>query len=139
MFFQLFLGGITLKMMPSENGSMLSTNSSSAFPPRVIIYPHEERKRRFPRQGHQNTNLVHLLQFQRNQTKARHELVQTLFPEIIISLFLCVTRLGDLIEVFGATKELLLALLIIPEHRQIRLGVFQFFYRREVNVKTWRR
>lgn len=36
-FFQLFFGGMTLKMMPSENGSMLSTNSSSALPPRVII------------------------------------------------------------------------------------------------------
>lgn len=37
-FRQLFLGGMTLKMIPSENGSMLSTSSSSAFPPSVIIY-----------------------------------------------------------------------------------------------------
>jgi hypothetical protein len=29
---------MTLKMIPSENGSMLSTSSSSAFPPSVIIY-----------------------------------------------------------------------------------------------------
>ena len=35
-----------------------------------------------------NTNLVHLLQLQGNQTKARHELVQTLFPENTILLFL---------------------------------------------------
>jgi len=37
MFFQLFLGGMTLKMMPSEKGSMLSTSSNSALPPSVII------------------------------------------------------------------------------------------------------
>ena len=41
-FFQLFLGGMTLKMIPSEKGSMLSTNSSSALPPRVIIYMGEK-------------------------------------------------------------------------------------------------
>ena len=38
MFFQLFLGGRTLKTIPSEKGSKLSTNSSSASPPRVIIW-----------------------------------------------------------------------------------------------------
>ena len=38
MFFQLFFGGITLKIIPSEKGSILSTSSSSAFPPRVIIW-----------------------------------------------------------------------------------------------------
>lgn len=37
MFFQLFFGGRTLKTIPSENGSRLSTSSSSASPPRVII------------------------------------------------------------------------------------------------------
>lgn len=37
MFFRLFFGGMTLKIMPSENGSILSTNSSSALPPKVII------------------------------------------------------------------------------------------------------
>lgn len=36
-FFQLFLGGLTLKTTPSEKGSKESTNSSSASPPRVII------------------------------------------------------------------------------------------------------
>eukprot|EP00162_Nutomonas_longa_P006808 comp17288_c0_seq1/m.28951 comp17288_c0_seq1/g.28951 ORF comp17288_c0_seq1/g.28951 comp17288_c0_seq1/m.28951 type:complete len:522 (-) comp17288_c0_seq1:1077-2642(-) len=38
MFFQLFLGGRTEKMMPSLNGSSESTSSSSASPPRVIIW-----------------------------------------------------------------------------------------------------
>ena len=38
MFFQDFLGGRTLKTIPSANGSRLSTNSSSASPPRVIIW-----------------------------------------------------------------------------------------------------
>jgi len=38
MFFQLFLGGMTLKTMPSEKGSRLSTSSSSALPPSVIIW-----------------------------------------------------------------------------------------------------
>ena len=38
MFFQLFLGGRTLNTMPSEKGSRLSTSSSSASPPNVIIY-----------------------------------------------------------------------------------------------------
>lgn len=38
MLFQLFFGGITLNEMPSEKGSRLSTSSSSALPPRVIIY-----------------------------------------------------------------------------------------------------
>lgn len=38
MFFQLFFGGITLKFTPSEKGSIVSTRSSSAFPPSVIIY-----------------------------------------------------------------------------------------------------
>jgi hypothetical protein len=33
-----FLGGITLKTMPSEKGSKLSTSSSSALPPIVIIW-----------------------------------------------------------------------------------------------------
>lgn len=36
-FFQLFLGGMTLKMIPSEKGSRESTSSNSAFPPSVII------------------------------------------------------------------------------------------------------
>lgn len=38
MFFQDFLGGITLNRMPSENGSRESTSSSSALPPMVIIW-----------------------------------------------------------------------------------------------------
>lgn len=37
-FFQLFLGGLTLKTTPSEKGSKESTSSSSASPPSVIIY-----------------------------------------------------------------------------------------------------
>lgn len=37
MHFQLFLGGLTLKTTPSENGSKESTSSSSASPPSVII------------------------------------------------------------------------------------------------------
>jgi hypothetical protein len=37
MFFHDFLGGITENIMPSEKGSRLSTSSSSAFPPSVII------------------------------------------------------------------------------------------------------
>lgn len=63
MFFQLFLGGITEKMMPSENGSMLSTSSSSALPPSVIIYEswchlcHGVNER-----NGLDTHLVHLLQ-----------------------------------------------------------------------------
>lgn len=36
MFFQLFFGGMTLKVTPSENGSSESTSSSSAFPPKVM-------------------------------------------------------------------------------------------------------
>ncbi|EEC79458.1 hypothetical protein OsI_20465 [Oryza sativa Indica Group] len=36
MFFQLFLGGLTLKTTPSENGSKESTSSSSASPPSAI-------------------------------------------------------------------------------------------------------
>ena len=125
MFFQLFLGGITLKMMPSENGSILSTNSSSAFPPSVIIYPHVSEV--LPSTRTLRTNLVHLLELQRNQTKARHKLVQPLLPEIIISLFLRIPLLRDLIEVFGTPKKLFLALLVISEYRQIRLVVIQFF------------
>mmetsp|Transcript_13013 Transcript_13013/g.32437 ORF Transcript_13013/g.32437 Transcript_13013/m.32437 type:complete len:317 (-) Transcript_13013:1274-2224(-) len=38
MFFHDFLGGRTLKMMPSVNGSRLSMSSSSASPPSVIIW-----------------------------------------------------------------------------------------------------
>src|SRR4051812_9027665 len=38
MFFQLFLGGMTLNRMPSEKGSSESTSSSSALPPIVIIW-----------------------------------------------------------------------------------------------------
>ena len=38
MFFQLFLGGRTEKTMPSAKGSSESTSSSSASPPRVIIW-----------------------------------------------------------------------------------------------------
>lgn len=38
MFFQDFLGGMTLKRMPSEKGSSESTSSSSALPPIVIIW-----------------------------------------------------------------------------------------------------
>ena len=37
-FFQLFFGGRTLNTIPSENGSRLSTSSSSASPPSVIIF-----------------------------------------------------------------------------------------------------
>jgi hypothetical protein len=36
MFFHDFLGGMTEKTIPSENGSRLSTSSSSALPPSVI-------------------------------------------------------------------------------------------------------
>lgn len=36
-FFQLFLGGLTLNTTPSEKGSKESTSSSSASPPSVII------------------------------------------------------------------------------------------------------
>ena len=38
MFFQLFFGGLTLNTIPSMNGSSESTSSSSASPPRVIIW-----------------------------------------------------------------------------------------------------
>lgn len=37
-FFQLFLGGMTLKRMPSLKGSSESTSSSSAFPPSVMSW-----------------------------------------------------------------------------------------------------
>jgi len=37
-FFQLFFGGMTLNKIPSEKGSRLSTSSSSALPPIVIIW-----------------------------------------------------------------------------------------------------
>ena len=37
MFFQLFFGGLTLKTIPSLNGSRVSTSSSSASPPSVTI------------------------------------------------------------------------------------------------------
>lgn len=37
-FFQLFLGGLTLKTIPSLNGSKLSKSSNSASPPKVIIW-----------------------------------------------------------------------------------------------------
>mmetsp|Transcript_13188 Transcript_13188/g.49311 ORF Transcript_13188/g.49311 Transcript_13188/m.49311 type:complete len:490 (-) Transcript_13188:1977-3446(-) len=38
MFFQLFFGGRTLNTIPSANGSRESTSSSSASPPKVIIW-----------------------------------------------------------------------------------------------------
>lgn len=38
MFFQDFFGGITLKRIPSEKGSRLSTNSNSALPPSVMSW-----------------------------------------------------------------------------------------------------
>lgn len=46
MFFHDFFGGMTEKMMPSLNGSRLSTSSSSAFPPSVIICRRDQQATR---------------------------------------------------------------------------------------------
>src|SRR5882762_10434623 len=110
MFFQHFLGGMTLKIIPSEKGSMLSTNSSSALPPKVIIYVSQINV--VPEKLvniHQNkTHLIHLLQFHRNQAKPSHKLVESLLPKPIVLLFLLVSEVRDVLEVLSAFEELLL-------------------------------
>ena len=126
MFFQLFLGGITLKMIPSENGSRLSTSSSSALPPSVIIC---RLLQLWVRWTEPSTHLVHLLQLQRDQVEPSHELIQTRLPQAVVRSFLRITLASCFLQVLLPILVLCLSLFILPENAQIRLCVLDFLCR----------
>jgi len=126
MFFQLFLGGITLKMIPSENGSRLSTSSSSALPPIVIIC---HLLQLWVRWTEPSTHLVHLLQLQRDQVEPSHELIQTRLPQAVVCSLLRITLASCFLQVLLPVLVLCFSLLILPENAQIRLCVLDFLCR----------
>ena len=119
-FFQLFLGGITEKMIPSENGSILSTSSSSAFPPSVIIC---RRLMKWSRVSVRTVYLIHLFQLRWNRVKTCHEFIQTRFPQIIVSKLAFVTEIRDLLEIVRSRKELFLPFPVLLQDVQIHLDV----------------
>lgn len=71
-------------------------------------------------------NLVHLLELERDSVEARHKLVQSLLPQLIVLLLLLITEIRDLFEILSASQELLLAPLVVLEHVQVRLRILQF-------------
>ena len=56
----------------------------------------------------QRDHLVHLLQLASDDTESRHELVQTLLPQILMEFALLVTEIGDLVELADSLQVLLL-------------------------------
>ena len=125
MFFQLFLGGITLKIIPSENGSSESTSSSSALPPSVIICARGQRGERTARRrrGSPATHLVHLLELHRDDSEALHELAQAQGAEVVRELLRGVALLCDGVEVRGALHELLLASGVLLEDGEVEAAL----------------
>jgi hypothetical protein len=73
-----------------------------------------------------STHLVHLFELQGYGVKTSHELVQTLLPQVIISLLLLVTEFSSILEVLSAPHELLFALLVIFQDVKVGLRVLQF-------------
>lgn len=104
---------------------MLSTSSSSALPPRVIIWNGISVESRHMTHKHY---LVHLFQLKRYQVEASHELVQALLPQVIVFLFLLITQVGDLVKVLSSSQELLFTLLVVLQDVQVRLRIFEFLY-----------
>jgi hypothetical protein len=92
MFFQLFLGGITLNKIPSENGSRLSTSSNSAFPPIVIIF-HEHLIELGA------WHLIHLLESKGDDIESMHKLFKSTFAEIVTELLCSITLSSRLLQI----------------------------------------
>jgi hypothetical protein len=90
---------MTLKIMPSEKGSMLSTSSSSAFPPMVIIYRAAFRDFQTLKK---KSNLVHLFQLARDLVESRHELVKTLFAQGVVFLLALVAFRINCVQILGS-------------------------------------
>jgi hypothetical protein len=120
MFFQLFLGGITLNNIPSENGSRLSTSSNSAFPPMVIIYSQTQL---MPVQ-----NLVHLLESKGDDIESMHKLFESTFPEIVTEFLCSVTLSSRLLQILGPFLVLLLTTLVLIQSTEIDLDILNRFY-----------
>lgn len=121
--------------MPSENGSMLSTSSSSAFPPRVIIYRRIIRIQ-WHRCNECAPNLIHLFQLEGYQVETSHELVQPPFSEIVIPLFLRISGFCYLLKVFGTSQKLFFAFLVVFQDAKVRFGIFYFFWMLSVRVEN---
>lgn len=97
MFLQLFLGGITLKMIPSEKGSILSTSSSSALPPKVIIYNKMSAINTSDQPFY--TYLIHFLKLEGNDVEALQELVESTLHKLVLLLLLSLALFCDFIEI----------------------------------------
>src|SRR5260221_5130606 len=112
-------------MMPSVNGSKLSTNSSSAFPPNIIICSvyHQSSA---ALNDLQSTNLVHLFQLQQDCIETRQEwqeFVQLLFSQSFVFGFLCVSLGSNILEVLGPIHEFLFSLLVLCTKVGLKLKV----------------
>lgn len=127
MFFQLFFGGMTLKMIPSENGSRESTNSSSAFPPSVIICRKLVSARRRPMRR-EKTNLIHLFELHRDDTETFHELLESLIPQIVVHLLRGVPLLRHDIEISRSFHKLSFPSCVFLEDSEIETHVPNSFY-----------
>jgi hypothetical protein len=75
----------------------------------------------------ENTNLVHLLELERNGREPSHELVQPLFPQLIVVLFLSVSLFRRVLSVLCPSIPLFLPLPVLLEDPKIGLGLLQLF------------
>ena len=110
MFFHDFLGGITLKIIPSENGSRESTNSSSALPPKVIICRSKEiliSSSCFYGKTQVVIHLIHLLELHADNMKSDHKLFQALFTHVVIPLLGSVSSASNTLQILSSLKEFL--------------------------------
>lgn len=78
--------------MPSEKGSRLSTSSSSASPPSVIIWYLEAVITA--------AGIIHLFQLESDLVEAAHKHIQSLLAELVVLFALAVSLLGDLVQFF---------------------------------------
>jgi len=74
------------------------------------------------------TNLVHLLKLERNSREPSHELIQPLFPQLIVVLFLSVSLFGCVISFLYPSCPLFLSLPVLLKDPEVGLGLLELFY-----------
>lgn len=67
------------------------------------------------------TNLVHLLEFVRDDPETLHELYQAFVSQFGDGRFRCVPLPRDGLELFGSLPELLVAALVFLQDREVRI------------------
>ena len=73
------------------------------------------------------TDLVHLLELERDSREPGHELIQPLFPQLVVVLFLSVSLFCRVISFLSSPHPLFLSLPVLLKDPEIGLGLLELF------------